>query len=219
MVVFFTSKTCGNCESAWSAYTKDAASTQKFISTRMEADDFDGAVCFAFFELKDVPAWVIMTPNAEIVDKWNGGWKDASGRPTLFDQSIPNSNAIEQKKNSPSPQTTSSNTTVKTTSASEKETKKVTSTTSPTTNTASTTQQLNTGYFIQAGYFGSEPNAQNMVADLKSKGYTSFRVESVQKDGSTFYRVVSKVYATEAEVNADQQKFSTAGIKTSIKKL
>src|SRR6187455_2870526 len=96
MVVFFSSKSCTNCESAWSAFTKDATSTQKYISTRMEADDLDGAVCFAFFELKDVPAWVIMTPGAEIVDKWNGGWKDASGRPTLFDQSVPMSNAIEQ---------------------------------------------------------------------------------------------------------------------------
>ena len=219
MVVFFSSKSCTNCESAWSAFTKDATSTQKYISTRMEADDFDGAVCFAFFELKDVHAWVIMTPGAEIVDKWNGGWKDASGRPTLFDQSVPMSNAIEQKKTNPSTQPTTSNATVKTTSSSETETKKVTTTASATTNPTSKMEQPKTGYFIQAGYFGSEPNAQNLVADLKSKGYATFRVEPVQKDGSTFYRVISKVYNSENEVNAEQQKYSTAGIKTSVKKL
>ncbi len=213
MVILFSDKSCGVCESAWSAFAKDAASTQKYISTRMEADDFDGAVCFAYYELKETPSWVILTPGAEVKDKWTGGWKDAAGNPTLFDQSIPVAKVQEQNKHT----TSSANSTSVTTHVEAPAQTKTTTITSPASNPTPINQKPQTGFVIQAGYFGSEANAQKLCGDLKSKGFANFKIETEPKNGSTFYRVISKTFPSEPEANAEQKHISDAGFKTSVK--
>ncbi len=215
MVILFSDKSCGVCESAWSAFAKDASSTQKYISTRMEADDFDGAVCFAYYELKETPSWVILSPGAEVKDKWTGGWKDASGNPTLFDQSIPVAKVPEQTKSN----TNSTNSSTVNNHVEAPAQTKATTTTSPSTNSTAINQKPQTGFVIQAGYFGSEANAQKLCGDLKSKGFANFKIEPEQKNGSNFYRVVSKTYPSEPEANAEQKHISDAGFKTSVKSL
>jgi len=214
MVVFFTSRSCSNCESAWSAFTKDVNGAQQYVSTKMDIEDFDGGVCFEMFELKQVPGWVILSPSSEVKATWNGGWKDASGNPTLFDQTIPPTIIVEKKPANPSNTNTSQKVTPSNESMVVKETPKL----SPKTNAIPENTQPTAGYFLQAGYFGSETNAQKLMSDLKSKSFANFKIENVQKDGSTFYRVISKTYNAEAEVTAEQQRMDVAGIKTSVKK-
>ena len=75
-----------------------------------------------------------------------------------------------------------------------------------------------TGFVLQAGYFGSEVNAEKLIEDLKTKGYSDFKIEPVLKDGATFYRVISRVYYSENEINAEQERLNGIGIKTSVKK-
>src|SRR6188768_1196204 len=72
MLVFFSTKACNTCESAWSAFTKDAVATQQYIPTRMDAENFDGSICFELFGLNEVPGWVILTPSSEVSEKWEG---------------------------------------------------------------------------------------------------------------------------------------------------
>ncbi|HZV68213.1 MAG TPA: SPOR domain-containing protein [Saprospiraceae bacterium] len=213
MVVFFTSRSCSNCESAWSAFAKDSKGAQLYVSTRMDIEDFDGGVCFDLFDVKQVPGWVILSPSSEVKEKWTGGWKDSSGNPTLFDQTIPPS-IIEKKPVN----TSNTNTIQKATPSSEIVVEKETPKISHGTNPNPVITQPTTGYFLQAGYFGSEGNAQKLISDLKTKGFANFKIENVQKDGSTFYRVVSKMYNAESEINVEQQRMDAAGIKTSVKK-
>ncbi|MEP6646199.1 MAG: SPOR domain-containing protein [Saprospiraceae bacterium] len=224
LLVYFSSKTCATCESAWSAYIKDMPSTQTYISTRMDIEDFDGGVCFDLYELKQVPAWVIVSSSSEIKDKWTGGWKDAAGNPTMFDQSVkPGEQNIESK---PVSYSVPKNVEVKTSisqAATPKDNPSIQPKESPSENrnqtfSPITSSPMNSGWIIQAGYFGSEGNAQKLIGDLKSKGFVNFGIQIEMKDGNKFYRVVSKVYPSETEVNAEQQHMLNKGIKTSVKK-
>ncbi|MEP6796088.1 MAG: SPOR domain-containing protein [Saprospiraceae bacterium] len=222
MVIFFSSKTCNNCESAWSAFTKDINGAHQFVSTRMDIEDFDGVVCFNLYELKQVPSWVILSPSSEVKEKWNGGWKDASGNPTAFDQSVGQFVVKEEKKMTTPPENSSVSSTIKNTPTSKEypESKPKESTNpAPTTTMATNNSSTSGGFILQAGYFGSETNAQKLVGDLKTKGFANFKIENVQKDGSTFYRVISNPYNSESDVNIEQQRMSSTGFKTSVKKM
>lgn len=217
MLVFFSGKSCSNCESAWSAFTKDFKSTQSYVSTRMDIEDFDGGVCFDLYELKQVPAWVILSSNAEIKEKWNGGWKDASGNPTGYDIILSQPINKEEKKEYTPPPTPSKQKSISgslPTNDPEMNSKKVVSTSKSTT--VSPTSTTSSEYFLQAGYFSSDANAQKLVADLKSKGFSNFNIDTVQKDGKNYYRVISKSFNTESDVNVEQRRMSTSGIKTSV---
>src|SRR5687768_6811419 len=86
MVIFFSDKTCERCEMAWVAFTKDSKATDQYVSTRMDVDDFDGGIFFDLLDLKQVPSWVILYPDGTEKERWEGGWKDASGNPSMYDQ-------------------------------------------------------------------------------------------------------------------------------------
>ncbi|MGB3076837.1 MAG: SPOR domain-containing protein, partial [Chitinophagales bacterium] len=220
MVIFFGSKTCSNCEAAWSAFTKDVNGAYSYVSTRMDVEDFDGGVCFDLYELKQVPSWVILSPSSAVQEKWNGGWKDSSGNPTAFDQSLPQTIVKEEKKITTPPENSSVSTTIKTTPTSKEypeSTPKESATTISKAPLSTNNGTTSGGFIIQAGYFGSETNAQKLVGDLKTKGFANFKIENVQKDGSTFYRVISKLYTSESDVNVEQQRMSSKGFKTSVK--
>ncbi len=47
-------------------------------------------------------------------------------------------------------------------------------------------KQLPTGFVLQAGYFGSEANAQKLVNDLKAKGYEKYLIKTTLQNGTTF---------------------------------
>lgn len=210
MVIFFSDKSCTTCEAAWVAFTKDAESTKNFISTRMDRSDFDGGVFFNLLELQNTPSWVILHPDGTEKERWEGGWKDASGNATLYDMHIKDSNTIPQQK-TVAPETKSPTTNPVTTP--KNETVAIAQKATPTISSST----IPKGYFLQAGYFGSEANAKKLLDDLKSKGINSFEIKPEQKDGKTFYRVVSKMFATETEAHGEQQKLSAKGINASLK--
>ena len=211
MVIFFTDKACTNCEAAWEAFTKDKESTSQYISTRMDRGDFDGGIFFDLLGLEQTPSWVILYPDGTEKERWKGGWKDASGNPTLFDMHTQISNITPQQKTitqeTKSPPKTNPVTALNTETASSSQiaTPAITS---------SSTQKT---FFVQTGYFGSEANAKKMIDDLKSKGINSFEIKPEQKDGKTCYRVISKMYENESVAKVEQQKLSAMGISASIK--
>lgn len=216
LVIFFSKKNCPNCESAWMAFTKDMSATQRYVSTRMDIEDFDGGVFYEMLAMKEVPGWVVFTANGKEKERWSGGWKDASGSPVLFDKSVVietpkevTKPAMQAKKVDPSPATS-----VVTTPVVAKE-KPVAAPPAKTNTNASTSS---TGFVLQAGYFGSETNAQKMMQDLVQKGYVNFIIKTTQQNGSTFYRIISEVYPTETEATEYMQTMTKAGCKTSIKK-
>ncbi|MDQ3017410.1 MAG: SPOR domain-containing protein, partial [Bacteroidota bacterium] len=215
MIVFFSKKTCSNCDGAWMAYSKDMKATQQYVSTRMDIEDFDGGVFYEMLDLKEVPSWVVFTADGKEKERWNGGWKDASGSPVLFDKSTQvvveketiktsaPSNSVATKNDKPAtnpsgfPQETAPVSKPVTTSAPEK---------------------ITQGFVVQAGYFGSEANANKMMQDLTQKGYSNFEIKTLQQNGTTFFRIISDVHNTEAEANDLMQNMNKAGLKTSIKK-
>lgn len=206
MVIFFTDKSCTTCEAAWVAYTKDAVSTSQYISTRMSRSDFDGGIFFDLLELEETPSWVILAPDGTEKERWTGGWKDASGNPTMFDMTVQKTEVKEPKTiiSTPAP---SPATTVVSKNNSPATSKPASTPSSPT---------ITSGYFIQAGYFGSEANAQKLVIDLNSKGHTGFQIRVEEKDGKVFYRVM-KNFPDESSAKVEQGKMDSTGIATSIK--
>lgn len=206
MVIFFSDKNCQNCESAWSAFSQDMKATNHYVSTRMSKDDFDGGIFFDMLNLDAVPAWIILSPDGTEKERWSGGWKDANGNATSFDMSVPKSEIKKEKSVAAS--------TVQPTTPIEKPKTEI----APPTKAAPVTPTVSTAgkFFVQAGYFGSEANAQKLVADLNSKGFNDFEISVEEKDGKSFYRVL-KNFPNESLAKSEQLKFESVGIATSIK--
>jgi len=204
MLIFFSSSSCDNCNSAWTAYAKDAIAVNKYISTQVANDNFDGQILYEHFDPGSVPAWVILDANGKVKERWQGGWKDAYGKGTLFVEETqltgtPKKAEVANTPKSSTPSTSS------------------TTSTSSTNTTTSTNSTTSTGFVIQAGYFGSETNAQKCLTDLKAKGFTQFSIKPLQQNGTTFYRVWSSSYATEKEAQVKLEQLSAAGFKGTVK--
>lgn len=60
------------------------------------------------------------------------------------------------------------------------------------------------GYSVQTGSFSSEKAAQDVVADLKSRGFSP-RISRVEVQGRSFYRVYVAAGATAAQASAVEQ--------------
>src|SRR5678816_2398983 len=99
MLMFFSSADCETCNGAWAAYTKDASAVNKYISTQVMADDFDGQILYDHFDPGSVPAWVVLDANGNVKERWQGGWKDAYGTGTLFADVTPSTETV--KKSAP----------------------------------------------------------------------------------------------------------------------
>jgi cell division protein FtsN len=128
----------------------------------------------------------------------------------------------ENKIATPSPKTSQSPSDKISSSISKEEMKKDSkdnSNVNPSMNANQKPAMSSSGFVLQAGYFGSKVNAEKMDNDLKSKGVTAFRIESVDKDGTMYYRIISKVYNSESNATAEQGHFATIGIKTAVKQL
>ncbi len=216
LVIFFSKKNCTTCESAWMAFAKDMKATQQFVSTRMDIEDFDGGVYYEMLDMKEVPGWVVFTADGKEKERWSGGWKDASGSPVMFDKTVvietPKENfkstSQTKKVDTPAPSSVA-------TSPDVAKEKAIPATAAQTTPVAQTSAS---GFVLQAGYFGSETNAQKMIQDLKQKGYVNFEIKTIQQNGATFYRIISELYPTEIEATETMNIMTKAGCKTSIKK-
>ncbi len=247
MLIFFSSSSCTNCQSAWNAFTKDAGAVNKYVSTQVVSDNFDGQVLYDYFDPGNVPAWVMLDANGSVKERWQGGWKDAYGKGTLFVDEMPlapSEKKTEVKMSNSSAQTptdqTNTNTitlsgspkepivksepkTVKTEEASTKpsSTTSTTSTVSTSSHSSSSASSASSasspGFVIQAGYFGSEGNAQKCLSDLKAKGFTQYSIKSIEQNGSTFYRVWSSTFPTEKDAQAKLQELTSAGFKGTVK--
>ena len=233
MLIFFSSTTCDNCNSAWTAFAKDAIAVNKYISTQVANDNFDGQILYEHFDPGSVPAWVILDADGKVKERWQGGWKDAYGKGTLFVQETPLNETPKKsevvttpKSSTPSTTSTSNNSTTttpsKTTPAATKSAEEtiVKATPEPVKKDEATlnpSSSTSSGFVIQAGYFGSETNAQKCITDLKAKGFTQFSIKPLQQNGATFYRVWSSSYATEKEAQGKLEQLSAAGFKGTVK--
>jgi hypothetical protein len=211
LLVFFSGPSCSSCQAAWSAFIHDGAATQRYISTSLDARDFDGGVFFEYFEFKQAPAWVILSPDASVKEKWEGGWKDVNGNAVLFDQNMLMIKDEELRNETP----VHSESTVEKNVYKESVQKKI-PVAAESIPPASKNELAKSGYILQAGYFGSEMNAKKMMAELKSKGFADFKMETVQKNGSTFYRIISSTYSSESGVYTAQEQLTSAGVKSSV---
>lgn len=217
ILIFFSKRNCDTCVPAWQAFEKDDLATKKFISTLIDAADFDGGVLFEMFELTEVPCWVVLTPEGKLKDKWPGGWKDTSGNPTLYAQNEtkklevkPVSKSINETQESISP--LNPNTTTTTQSS------KTISSGAPSTSNSNFSGTI-AGVVLQAGYFSSEANGQKLVSELQGKGFNYFTIKPTQQNGTTFFRVISKTFNSESEANNEIQSLSVLGIKATVKKI
>lgn len=227
LLVFFINNRCSRCDEAWKAFIKDTPATKQYVSTRLDADDFDGKVLFEKFELRETPSWVILAPGGEVKEQWSGGWKDTAGNPTMYSgsetqkqvathmpksdaklNSTPDVNPTVSPKEKPASRHDSFPPSEKET---ENNTKIIASASDPSPNDE-------TGYVLQAGYFGSEANAQKMLDDLKAKGFENFLIKNTLQNGSKFFRVVSDAYPSEVSANKAIPSLTGMGFKVTVKK-
>src|SRR5688572_6161839 len=91
LLIFFSKQACTQCETSWGTFEKDQLATKIFISTKIDAQDFDGAVLLDKYGLNSAPSWVILDYEGNVKQKWAGDWKNPHVRP---DPSVP----VEQPK-------------------------------------------------------------------------------------------------------------------------
>jgi hypothetical protein len=219
LLIFFSKQSCSQCDAAWATFEKDQLGTKIFISTMIDAQDFDGAVLLDKYGLNSAPSWLILDYEGNVKQKWAGDWKNPHVRPD------PNAPVAESKPEAkPIP-------VFKATTATQPAPKPAVAETPapapvavtekpapPVTPVEPKTETMVAGYVLQAGYFGSEANAQKLVNDLIAKGYEKYMIKTTVQNGTTFYRVVSPGYTTEAEAAQVVEALSGSGIKATIKK-
>lgn len=233
LLVFVSAFECGQCDAAWNGFTADVAAASRYVSARIETSDFDGKVIAEIYGAGNPPAWIILDDQGKVKEKWNGGWKDAAGNPVVYKE--PAGKPESKTKSGPGQNKTPADTkpgnpeTVSLSKPSVQEntdsnTAKAESNPVPVKESRPATIVNNhpvseiTGYVLQAGYFGSEPNAQKWASDLQAKGAGIFTLKSVQQNGATFYRVISVAYTTEAEAQKQVAQLASLGVKATVKK-
>ena len=228
MLIFFSKTSCPVCDEGWSAFEKDPISPKLYISTIVDVEDFDGMVIMDKYQLNRAPSWVILTYDGKVLDKWEGGWRDSSSKTSLLSKGDPNkpvqpeaSKPVVTPTNSTSVNTpvvktemAATSTPVVMTSSPKVETP--VKTTPPTVPTA-ITEVASGNIVLQAGYFGSEVNAQKLVDDLKGKGFVNYSIRSTVQNGTTFFRVISKPFNSEMDANKEIQSLAGAGVKAAMK--
>ncbi len=228
LLIFFSKKSCVECDAAWSNFEKDQVGTKIFISTLVDMQDFDGAVIMDKYGLNSAPSWVILDADGNLKQKWAGEWKNPHVRPETpiaTQEAKPEAKPIPVFKASSASATPSGSTTSTPVATPVKEPVTVAPAVpvenKPATPTVTTPAQemLASGYVLQAGYFGSEANASKLVTDLKGKGFEPYSIKTTVQNGTTFYRVISGSFASETEANKQLQALTGAGIKASVKKV
>lgn len=248
LLIFFSKNSCANCDAAWTNFEKDPIASKLFISTSINIQDFDGAVLLDKYGLKNAPAWLVLDPQGQVKDKWEGEWKKTPTRPATSKPEMVQNEVIEKAE---TPVKEPKQPVVKEAAvvvpvapaaiaieepilAAQKEqvptmvVEEVTIETvviespaeevAPVTKPASVTIAApRSGFIIQAGFFGSEANAIGLVSDLNAKGFTHFSSMPTDRNGSTFHRVISTTYPSEAEAQVQVDKLKTVGINATIK--
>lgn len=218
LVLFFSEEKCQSCKEAWNAFTRDASAVQKYLSTQVESDAFDGRILVENYKPGKIPAWVIVSPDGRIIEKWEGGWKDANGQGTVFIKETPLAKPATPSASIPSEKSSTNPSSAKpvSESSSVKEPKSVNA--GQSTTSGSLTTQTET-FVLQAGYFGSAANADKCLADLRTKGINDFSISTIDQGGKTFYRVWSRSFASETNAQTQLTKFAAMGITTTVKKV
>ncbi len=220
LLIFFSKQSCSQCDAAWATFEKDQLGTKIFISTMIDAQDFDGAVLLDKYGLNSAPSWLILDYEGNVKQKWAGDWKNPHVRPD------PNAPAAETKPEAKPVAV------FKATTATPPASKPaVVETPAPApvaviekpapavTAAEPKTETMAAGFVLQAGYFGSEANAQKLVNDLNTKGYEKYMIKTAIQNGTTYYRVVSPGFSSEAEAAKVVEALSGSGIKATIKKM
>lgn len=222
LLIFFSKQSCSQCDAAWATFEKDQLGTKIFISTMIDAQDFDGAVLLDKYGLNSAPSWLILDYEGNVKQKWAGDWKNPHVRPD------PNTPVVEPKPEAkpvavfkattasqPAPKPAAVETPALTPTAGS-----VTEKPAPVVTPAEPkTETMSTGFVLQAGYFGSEANAQKLVNELTAKGYEKYLIKTALQNGTTYYRVVSPGFSSEAEAAKVVEALSGSGIKATIKKM
>lgn len=222
LLIFFSKQSCSQCDAAWATFEKDQLGTKIFISTMIDAQDFDGAVLLDKYGLNSAPSWLILDYEGNVKQKWAGDWKNPHVRPD------PNAPVVEAKPEAkpvavfkattatqPAPKPAAVETPAPAPAAAS-----VTEKPAPVVTPAEPkTETMAAGYVLQAGYFGSEANAQKLVNELTAKGYEKYMIKTALQNGTTYYRVVSPGFASEAVAAKVVEALSGSGIKATIKKM
>lgn len=230
MLIFFSKSSCAVCDEGWSAFEKDPLAPKLYISTIVDTEDFDGMVIMDKYQLNRAPSWVIITHDGKVLDKWEGGWRDSSGKTSLLAKEETKKPAPETTKPAVAATTTAvavtppavktemaaTSTPVIAPSAPAVETP-VKPTPAPAATMTATAEVASGNIVLQAGYFGSETNAQKLVDDLKVKGYINYSIKSTVQNGTTFYRVISKPFGSEMDANKEIQALAGSGVKATMK--
>ncbi len=97
LLVFFSKSSCASCDQAWENFENDPIASKIYISTSVSIQDFDGAVFLDKYGLKNAPAWVVLDPQGQVKDKWEGEWKKTPTRPANPEQKTTTKPVVENE--------------------------------------------------------------------------------------------------------------------------
>jgi len=191
LMLYFTSTNCKKCKSLDEYFAQEGvqkALDDRYVSARVNIDEFDGQACGQIYEITEVPAIVVVKPDGTITAKKQGGVKPDDIHSLVINGFIPKSEIISE------PMAATDN------KKSERQLNK------------------DEAYALQVGFFSNQENANNLKQEIESKGYDATRVNPEQRDNKTFYRVLVGEYADAQYARTDMKSLEKSGFSVKVHK-
>lgn len=201
IAIFFAPTACTECEVDWKKFL-ESPEARSYVPLKLNPEDFDAKAILDAWGPTTVPGWTILQADGTILDRWTGRWDRSAwpSRPVASNpipKSKPEEKPVIRAKEEPA---------------------------TPTPLSAASTAPLATsptapghGFRIQAGFFGSGANAENLVRQLEAKGFSGYEILSGKRDGKPYFRVVSGLYPSESAAREATPALTEAGFNAAVK--
>lgn len=203
LAIFFVPPGCQACEVHWQEFLA-SQDVQAYIPLKLNTNDFDARIILDAWGPASVPGWTILLPDGTVRDKWTGSW---DRNPFPVDTQIADAMG-KPSPASPAPDT-GKTTDTGTPEPPQKGGEKL-------VQPAAVTLE---GFRIQAGFFSSKPNADNLIDQLDAKGFPGYSTMVGQTPNGSFFRVVSPVFADNLEARKAANALQGAGFPATVKPL
>lgn len=209
VLVFFTSRDCHPCNEIETLINNDerinSIVDDRLLCARIDVDNFDGKATQQRYDIRKLPAMVIIDGKGKIKSKQEGfsSVKDISEfiikmpafNPETFIHETPTVTSASSKPSS-----------------------------SPAAENVKDTEMrgesgLNSNYTVQIGVFGSKANASQVQQKAKENGFTDIRVVEEVVSGKNIVRVYCGSNLTKEAAESIKTKLERAGINGFVKNL
>ncbi len=200
LFLYFTSSSCKDCpalDGYFGQQEVQAALRRNYIPVEVNVETFDGRACAGMYKISSVPAVLIVEAPGKVV------YQSGPGITSEISKLIDTDLATLRRSSTPMS---------KTQPAAIKDTY-----TAPVRPAEAWEGRSSTKpYALQLGFFSSASNAQQMMDEASGHRLPYLRMQPVQRDGRTFYRVLSGHYTDAPEAEHQASGVRRMGMQVSI---